>query len=323
MKTAAASPSVMAVLLTVFTLYALKCISFMVSRFGNPDHKFLTELDSLPARKQQFLIAACFILLFQPVVIYAGFAVLVAVQESRPVAALAIPIYLVLASAAAILICSGQWNHFRKGWLLQLSERLPAWRTRRTLPKLGLHHLIHDRKITMVILKTISLILLQGMVAYNRDKLSRESVCFFVMILIVAHALIPYYLVGFLEKDCKWLRALPISMFQRFSHAIIAFGALFLPELLFLLLHTSHAIAVTETITIYLLSVSMLCLFFSLLYFNGLTADKYMLFVMVLFMVTLFLMAGIRLPLITVGTFVLSAVIYRIRYTRFQLTPEA
>ena len=121
------------------------------------------------------------------------------------------------------------------------------------------------RKVTVAIIKVCSLLLLQVMVAINGEKLQPEGTYFFLLIMITAHAMLPYYYVTFTESQC-WLRNMPIPTFRRMLYYALTYAVLFLPELIFLLVHVHSLLSPLQMLSLYALMVAVLCWYTGALY---------------------------------------------------------
>jgi hypothetical protein len=236
----------------------------------------------------------CQALMYLPALLYALATAVISLREGRTGMAFLILGVPVLLSGAAALLYMQHLNPAAResrpaGWWSALQRR--QTRPRRFLLYLASYSLQY-RKTTLLTLKACSLVLLQLMVSLNRERLQPEGTYFFMVLIITAHALLPFYYVQFTEED-GWLRNLPVRRIHWALYYTGTYALLFLPELLFLLLHTHGALPLSAVASLYILAVAQLSFFTAVLYIPRLPIDRYTLVVFATFLLTMLLLAAI------------------------------
>lgn len=298
----------------VWIAYSFKCVSFSLGQLDKPDSGFLYELQALDDRTQFFALLQCHASQFSPLLLYAAITCAVGFKEGDVVLTTVFLLFqLVLCAASAWIV----FNQVNSTW----KQPVIKWPRVRVFPVRKfqfylLHYSFHERKGTFLGVKLFSLLLLQAMVAANRDKVSREAICVLIMFLAAAHSLLPVYYVRFIEGGLLSFRNLPVSIGRWFSLYAGTYAIIFLPELAFLLLNAHHALTVNITLSLYAVAVSQSALYTSMQYLPRMTTERYTGVVFVLFFVTLLLLASFSLWWVFAVEAVISVVLFRIFWPR-------
>jgi hypothetical protein len=303
----------------VWLAYNVKCISFVQRELGKPSNSFLFSMQSLKNRKHIWLWISCHTSLLMPVLAYA--AVTVAVGFSNGHYELSI-----LFAVFQLLLCSSGIIYFRT---INSTWRKPII----VLPEIKLFHkkpfitwLLHyslgTRKGTFIGVKALSLLLLQAMVAANAYEINKESVCVLMMFLVAAHSLLPVYYVHFMERDLAFVRNLPTSTISKFGVYLFTYAVIFIPELLFLLVNSHHAISLQLTFSLYAVAVSQLLLYTSLQYINKIHTERYTAVVFAFFFASLLFLASFNLWILFAVEAIVSIILFLALYTRYESQTE-
>ena len=118
-------------------------------------------------------------------------------------------------------------------------------------------------------IKIFSMLALQLLVMLNTDKVSKENICFLILLSISAHALLPSHYVRFLETEMSFLRNLPIPLYKRLSQFTFTYLVILVPELLFLLYNEISIMSMSGILSVYLLAVTRLSLYSAIQYLPG------------------------------------------------------
>ena len=309
---------IMLLLFSAWLLYGIKCLNFGLQELGKPSNAFLYQLQELPGLKQLKTFFRLEALIYLPALVYAVFTFVVLLSKDKVVPALLILIFqFVLLFVLSIMQVAKLNSTYKSS---RLSEFLGKFNyTGKTNYHYWLiQYLAATKKRTLLGIKIGSLILLQALVTYNKLHLNFESVAFLMMGLVLAHSVVPYYIREFAEERLTFMRALPLSMVRRFLWFTLSFGVLLIPELIFLLFHLGNAIPLSLILSIYLLSVALLCVFYSLLYLPGIKIEQYMLIVTVVFFVMIMSLASVPIWWLAGIIFLISVILFRIYYERWE-----
>jgi hypothetical protein len=302
--------------MAVWGLYNFKCISFFLKETNRPENAFLFNLQALSGKEQLYLLLQCQFALYFPVLLYGGVTAFTGFKSLQIARACIFILYQLLMCAIGAAVYFYRLNNtWRKP-----AFSLPSFHIfrKKSASFYLIHFSLYNRKGTFVAIKLFSLLLLQAMVAVNSNKVSKEAICVLVMFLISAHALLPFYYVGFMEKELAFFRNTSLPAMRRFSVYVITYSIIFIPELLFLLWNERSVLALQVILSLYALAVSQLSLYTSLLYFKNLTTDRYTTSIFAIFFITLLLLASLSLWYVAGAESILSVVLFVRLYWRYE-----
>lgn len=307
----------------VWTLYYIKCVRYLVNTLSAPAHTFLYQLQALPRPYLRRHFSACLAALFMPALLYVTCTAVVSVSERQYGTLAFILLYQALVFAISTVICL-------RPILLVAKARKPTYIgkiIRKLRPQtIGYYqylgaYLLQSKRVLFLLLKAGSLLLLQLMVVLNKEALHLEGTYFFLLLIVAAHALIPYHFVRFTEAN-SWLRALPATALQRYGYFAGTYAALFLPELAFLLLHTHTSLSIAGIASLYTLAVCMLCAMHALLYLPRAGIDRYSLVLFVMLPLTMILLPAVSIWWLAAGWLFMSILLFAFLYRRYEVIME-
>ncbi len=299
----------------VWSLYAFKCLTFLLRSVKNPANAFLAAMQCLPDRKQKIVLGECYAAMLLPVLVYGGVTVAVGIAEGRLALPLLFALFQVSLPAASLLVfrmINSTWN--------EPAMKLPVFMPsiRKPFVSYLLHFSLADRKGTFIGIKLLSLLLLQGMVMANKYTVDRESVCILMMFLVSAHALLPLYYTSFLEGKAAFTRNLPISRGRVLRTYALTYMVTFLPELLFLLVNSKHAMSLSQVLSLYAVAVAQLVLYTALQYVPKMNTERYTMVVFAFFFASLLFLASFNLWPLAVAELIASLFIFYPLYFRYE-----
>ena len=294
----------------VCAAYNFKCISFCVRELNDPANSFLFNLQTVSNRQQLFLLFRNQAAVYFPVLIYFGIAVAVGFEGGHYVFATGLLVWQVVMCGTGAAVCFYILNSTWKRPIISLPS-VVLFRSK-SFPFYLLLYSLHNRKGTFIFVKVCSLVLLQFLVSLNSEKVSRENICFIIMFVIAAHALLPLYYVRYMETELAFLRNMPISLARRAAVFVCTYAIIFLPELLFLLWNERSVLPLQVTLSLYVVAVVRMCLYTALQYVKGMGTDRYTSVVLGLFFASLLLLASVDLWVFAVFESVAAiAIFYR------------
>lgn len=317
----AQTSQVLFLLLTIWLLYGVKCFGFGQRVLHTPSNGFLYQLQGFTNAKLLQIFSGLQLQIYLPAMIYAIITVAVQIVHGRVLIAFVVLVFqgalIVTMAQAHVVTLTGSYKHNR---LEKVLRRLSIETANKKFRSWLLHYLFHQRKAALLSIKIGSLVLLQAMVTFNAKNLNLESISYLMLALIGIHAILPYYLREFIEERLRFVRAMPISLMQRYGWFLLSHAVLMLPELLFLLLHVKSALPVVMLLLIYVVAVVQLSLYSSLLYLPRMTVEKYTLIVCVLFFASILFLAAFPIWQFALAVFVLSFALFAIFYERWEAT---
>ncbi len=316
-------PWLLAGVLAVLGLYFVKCLRFAALQPALPENGMLYELQALPPHRLRRYLGLSFTAIYAPALCYCLCILLVSFQHRAWLAAAATlaaqSLLILLAVRSLERRCMQRLGDPRADRLLR---KLDALRPDYLRPGQYFAAFLLNRKKTMLfLLKAGSLLLLQLMVYINRDEPERAGTFYVLLFLIVAHGLIPWQLRQFGES-LPWLRNLPIPLLRRYASFAGTYALLFLPELIFLLLHVHSSLGIADILSFYALSVTTLCGLHAGLYLPGLNMDRYLILMLFLYPLSIIALAVLSPWTLAAFWLVSSVLLFMRRYYRSEMQVE-
>lgn len=306
------SPVLMAVVMLLWLLYISKCVFFGIKTFGKPENHFLTNLQSFSFNKQLVLFFINLFLLYLPVVIYSCFVVAMAFkQQHAGLAFVLISYHLLICIAGALAWYHNLNNSLTKNnnGFASLPRRLNAI-GKISWPFYLLTYTAFHRKITFFSIKLFSLFVLYILFVLNKDDFNFINFIIIFLIVIMAHAVMPFYYISFMERNLSFIRNLPVSLLKTGLIYFISYCIILIPELLFLLVNAHGHISLTDIFLLYDIAVVNLLLFTAILYMEEMRMKKYFKIVFGIFFVSTFLLHFKNYTFLIGAEFLIAIIIF-------------
>ncbi|NCD71905.1 hypothetical protein [Mucilaginibacter agri] len=275
------SPLLFSVVFVVWLLYLFKTWHYMAGQLSAPHHQFLFYSISAYSLRSQFLgwLVVQFNMLL-PVIVYSAITVSVGLANHCYLASAGIALYLLLLCIAGALFCIKLTHTLPEGNKLSLLLRFGH-----SIPKpyfsLFILHIFNQKKLTYVIIKGISWLIITAVFALFADvKHDARVAGIAVLAIVVAHVAIVFEERVFEETFLRFGRNLPYSRWTLFGGFIMVYLIMLLPEIIWLYNRFDPLFATQLMV----FGLSCIILFHSLLYRIGLAMDIYMQWVLGLFM---------------------------------------
>ncbi|MES2279431.1 MAG: hypothetical protein V4592_25590 [Bacteroidota bacterium] len=314
------SPLMLMVVFAVWLIYSFKTWHYTAAQIFAVNQQFLFYSSTSFTRQQQLkdwtLTQATMLM---PVIAYGLTAVIVGLWHHYYIAPAIILAYLILLSwAGAFLytrLINKQIDGGKQSLLLRLSSK---WR--KPFYSLFIYHVFDKMKVRYVITKGISYLIVTAVFLLFADVSHDARVAGIAMLAIAtAHTVLIFEERRFEETYLIFSRGLPQTRLRLFAGFALVYLVLLLPEGIWLFSRFSPLLAVE----LLAFGLSVVLLFHSLLYWMGLNMDKYLQYVMGLFMalffVILYRQIGALLVLNTVAAYLFF---YQNYYTTFAVKAE-
>ena len=220
--------------LGLWTLYAVKTLSFCFTAKRQPANWFLTDLNLLVASKRKPLILYIQYLLLAPIFGYSAFLAFTAFQQGQTNSAL-----LVIAGNAIILLVSG---HLLHGKLIQPTDsntnsRFRNWTS--LLPRrysmYFVHHLFQRHGLPLIVNKLFSIAIILGATAiFQVEGIDFRYLALGMLITSAINAGLSFKHQEFESHSMKIFRNLPTSNLSLFGKDAVTYLLLSLPEIIVL-----------------------------------------------------------------------------------------
>jgi hypothetical protein len=307
------SPLMLLLVFAVWLLYSIKCWHYVVTQIAAPTQHFLFYSINAFAKMEQlksWFIIQLYIML--PVIAYGLIAVGVGVAYHYYVTPVIIIAYLLLLLAlSAVLysyIISRLVNGGSQSFLLRWGS---GWK--KPYYTLYIYYVLNRLKIPYLITKGLSWLIITCVFLLFADVKQDVRVAgMAVLAIAVAHAVMVFQAQQFEHTYLVLVRNFPYSILKRYAYSLLTFSMLLLPEVVWLLSRFNYLLA----LQLLLMALSMLLLLHSLIYYIGLTMDKYLQWVMGLFIVLFWVMMFQLMPLLIVGNVLVSFLMFYRYYYR-------
>jgi len=300
---------------TIWLLYTIKALFYVAAQIAAPNQQFLFYSSNALNPQQQFK-SWCYaqaVILF-PVVVYGLLAVIVGIVYHYYLQAAAILLYLILLIAGSAIFYMKQVNRLvdgsKQSFILKLSRR---WY--KPFFSLFIFYVFDKLKGKYLFTKMLSWLIITGVFYLFADVSHDLRVAGIAMLgIITAHVIIIYQYHSFEQVYLSFSRNLPYSRIQRFLNFTLVYLVLLLPECIWLFIRFNPA--ATELI---LLGLSVILLFHSLIYAIGLNMDKYLQWILGLFILLFWvIMFKVIWVLILLNVVIAYSLFYR-NYMREQV----
>lgn len=276
------SPLMLIMVFAIWLVYSIKSWHYTVGQIFGVNQQFLFYSSTSLTKKQQlksWMLTQAIMLL--PVIIYGLIAVVVGFYYHYYLSPLVILLYLVFLSwMGAYLyttLINRQVDGGKQSILLQWSSK---WR--KPFYSLFIYHVFDKMKVRYVITKAISYLIVTGVFMLFADVQHDVRVAGIAMLAIVtAHTVLVFEKRRFEETYLIFARGLPYTRLRLFGGYALMYLVLLLPEGIWLFSRFNPLLAVELLV----FGLSIMLLFHSLLYWMGLNMDRYLQYVLGLFMV--------------------------------------
>jgi hypothetical protein len=307
------SPLMLLVVFAVWLLYTVKCWHYIIAQITSPTQHFLFYSVSSFARKNQlqswFIIQLSILL---PVILYGLIAVGVGITYHLYLIPIIIVAYLVLLTATSAWLYTKVINRLVDNGNAPLLLRwVSGWK--KPFFSLYIYQVLNRLKIPYTITKVLSWLIVTGVFQLFNDVSTDARVAgIAVLAIAVAHAVLVFEGQRFEQTYLSFARNYPYSYAQRYGYLLLTYLLLLLPESVWLFSRFNLLL----TIQLLLMALSMLMLLHTLIYYIGLNMDRYLQWVMGLFILLFWVLMFKLMPVLIIGNVVVSFLIFYRHYYR-------
>ncbi|WP_183560023.1 hypothetical protein [Mucilaginibacter sp. SP1R1] len=292
------STVMLALVLAGWLLYFLKSWHYVTGQFLAPDKQFLFYSSNALSRSKQLASWCCAqVVIMLPVIIYALLAVAVGISHHYYILPLVILVFLAGTIWCSSVLYVHILNRLVDGSKQSVFLRLTGnWR--KPYFSLYIYHVFDKLKIPYFITKGLSWLIVTGVFYLFADvKTDQRLAGIAILAVITAHVVLIFEERRFEETRLSFSRNLPYSRFRIFVNFIGVYFVLLLPEAVWLFSRFNPLMAMELLAA----GLSTALLFHSLLYWFGLNMEKYIQWIlglfMVLFWIIMFHLLWVLIPL--------------------------
>ncbi|UPK71580.1 hypothetical protein [Chitinophaga filiformis] len=280
----------LALVCLAWLLYNLKCMAFVVNVLSAKDHTFLYgTLGVLEGAAKWRTWLWLHVTLYAPILIYSCIATAIAMQLHFYSSALVIGLFNVIMIFAPLWVYDRKMKHpgtasFLARWQQWLNRniRKPVW------AMYGYELLNNDTK-SLAIAKVVSGFVVIATCSLMGNTYDERFILVGFLVCILFQVILIYNHRRFDDLYLSLLPQLPLPVWKRYLQTGLLYLVLLLPESILLTYKVWQQAAPAHLIMLLATGVSVLMLLRSLLYFPRMDQDKYLRWVLIIFVSLLFL----------------------------------
>jgi hypothetical protein len=245
--------------------------------------KFLYNLQTLTKSRQWLAVSGSYISLYIPVLLYSFLLGIAGLQKGYIAPVIILFIFQAMSLILAISVISKRLNN----WLYPPRSFSPPLSFPKTFLLYVCYYFLLEKRTMLLVLKMLSLVLLYIILVWNKGKYDNSSFLLFYLVLLLAHGILPYLAVQFLESKLAVYRNLPLSLARRGLVFLFAYGILLVPEGVYICF-MADKFPIEIRAAYYVNAVVTLLLLTSLQYSEGLNREEYIKACFGLFFISIF-----------------------------------
>lgn len=270
MKSILGSLTTLSIVLLCWLLYYFKCLSFILRTIKDDRGSFLHVAQAATASKQKMYYFIICLEMYAPVFMYGVLLSTIGFKWGLWKISATVLAYQIT------IIVFGRYIIYR---------RMNDWITLTHLPSLSIelpkrfllivtNYFAVERKVLLLVLKSFSMAVLYLVLVGNKDRYSHDSFLLFYLLILLAHAVLPFLAVAFVEKKFSTHRNLPIPLWKTATLFLLAYVLTLLPELLYII-YRAENFALEQRCLYYLNFVCSLFLLTAIQYANASSKNEY------------------------------------------------
>jgi hypothetical protein len=312
------NPSLLLLLLFLWTLYAKKCEQSILNVLWRPAFSFLNILSLLEKKILYRQMFAVQVLLFLPVIVYAIVICIVGIYHHVYIAGGIIFLFI-----TSICLLSVKWYLYvilNPGLFTGLKSPVPSFKsTESAYWILFIRFIGKYKKLFFAGIKLFNCGILYGMLVNQTGTRSEtDMIILFYCLSILGHGLLIHQLRELEETKLTFYRSLPISLFKRFIQYVILYFILLLPEIITLGALTPKYLHYQYAFQLIFFGFSILLFLNSLLFIQFFSMKQYLKIILcIFFLIYLSVLTGYFF-LFCIFLFLASGYIFFGRYYQYE-----
>ena len=305
------------VVLVCWLFYHVKCTTFFLRIINSEEGKFLFNLQAVQSKKQWLYFLLLYVSVYAPVVIYSLVLVWVGFAKNAILSATIILLFQAISIAFFTGVITYRLNH----WLQKMEWPVLPLRIQKRFCLYVFFYFVQERKNLLLLLKLFSLALLYIVLVWNRGAYDNDAFLLFYLVLLLAHAAVPYFAVHFLEKEFAVSRNLPLSLGKRLLAFLLPYLLLLLPECLYILFQ-ADAFSISQRLAYCINLLASLWLLTAFLYSEAQRREEYLKATFAVVFLSIFLLHVQAFWLWIIVQFVIATILFVSGYNKFEQAVE-
>lgn len=307
------STTVLGLVLLCWTAYHIKCTSFFIRVINSEEGRFLHNLQSLGKGRQWLVYARLYTAVYSPVLFYAIVVAVTGIQKGYVLAPVLIFLYQLLSLAVFAGVIYHRLNH----WMERFGFPSFSLPVRKTYLLYVFFYFFVEKKNVLLLIKIFSVLLLYIALVLNGGPFNNDDFILFYLLVLTAHAIVPYLSVRFTEKRLAVARNLPLLLSERGVALLLPYCLFVLPEALYLFLVPNAMPFFSKVAYVVNLPASM-ALLSAVQYSEAQTRDEYLKVIGGLLFVTLFVLHVQAFWVWIAAQFIIAAILFVSGYYKFE-----
>jgi hypothetical protein len=315
-------PLFLLIIIVIWGLYTLKCISYISKRMMEPGLSFLTCLNRLPKKQVWAWMSFVHFEVYFPVLAYATIIILVAFKahQYQQVVVIIVSNILFFIGAVSIYFKTLQ-AHSTDSFLSNI--RIPSLPFKKPYFLVPFFFIWTERKWMFLLTKLFTLVYLYGFIQfYEPYRYDIRPVLLSFLLITAAHSSLIYQVRDFENEYLLFARNLPISILKRFFNCIGLYLVLLSPELVFIWKGYPLHFNLIDFSQIFLMVLSIPVFLHTILYTSIMNGDEYMKMVFAFIALIFFLILYDLGMLLFVFVLILAFVFFFFHFYEFEKVNE-
>lgn len=259
---------------SLWTLYVLKTVLFVLKSFTNPKHEFLYLLRLLPFKNQITNLLVVQLLLNQPFLIYGLFVLFQGVKYQTWLSVSLILLFFVVSLVVPVIV---YWRALQSPNASQQLRKLSyALNLRFTKPYslFFIQHLLTHQKMSFFSTKLFTCLSIWFVLwLYPTDDYDHRLISLGVLLSGLAHSVLTLHFHQFEQQQLLVYRNLPLTLSTRFLNHSLTYGILFVPEAILLLRNLPDGVGYGYALGVISFGLALVLLCHNFLYFRPLLLE--------------------------------------------------
>ncbi len=221
------------IIISIWGLYTVKCISYITKRMLEPGLSFLSCLNGLPKKQVWKWMCIVHFEVYFPVIAYVAIIISVAIKAHQYYQALIILLFNCLFFYVAVqAYFKTLQEHSTDSFLIKF--QIPSLQVSTPFFLVPLQYLWKERKLMLLLTKLFTLVYLYGFIQfYEPYRYDIRPVLLGFLLIITAHTTLIFQIRFFENEYLLFSRNLPIGIVKRFCDTIGLYLVLLIPELVY------------------------------------------------------------------------------------------
>jgi hypothetical protein len=292
--------------LAVWLLYGIKSLQFVTSQIAKPENSFFYAVASLPHHTQVLLFFIVHLLIHEPVWLYALAIVGVAFTYHNWIIGMEILVFNITLCFMLSIITVYKLNN-PSSYAYSNFFKTPSF-LKQSLTWFYGAFILNELKIILLVTKLFSYFALYGFLQIRVDHYENRIALMGLLVGVTAHAVVIFEMRKWEDNYLLFIKNLPLTIVKRYLTMATVLALLLLPELFLLITHNVQFIDIIVNV---LFSISFQLLLFSLVHHLKMDMDKYIQYLLLIFLGSFGLILFKLYILDTIACFFCSYFLYK------------